>query len=172
MFEIGSYVIYRSEGVCQISDIRQEHFGTAGVENTYYILTPLNDPKSTLFVPTDNEKLVGMMRRLLSAEEICRMAEEVRSERLEWIPESRARNNVFRELLSIGDRRTLMVMVNTVEEHLKAQIQQGKKPTATDQNVLRRAKKLLIDEFSATTNLRTEEEVSALLRGEWVPSAR
>ncbi len=172
MFEIGSYVIYRSEGICKITDIRKESFGSAGGEAQYYILCPVNDPKSTLFVPTDNERLVGMMRRLLSAEEICGLARKYREERMEWIAESRVRNNVFRDLLLEGDREKLIVLVNTVEEHIAEQIAKGKRLTATDQNALRRAKRLLFEEFSATAELSSEEDILPLLQGELVPRSK
>ena len=74
MFAVGSFVVYRAEGVCRISDIKAESFGVIGSKENYYILTPLNDEKSTVFVPVANETLVGMMRPLLSAEEITALA--------------------------------------------------------------------------------------------------
>ncbi|MBE6546378.1 MAG: hypothetical protein E7668_02910 [Ruminococcaceae bacterium] len=166
MFEIGSYVIYRAEGVCKISDIRNESFGAVGGESRYYILSPLNDEKSTVFVPTDNNALLGMMRPLMSAEEICRLVMELKNERMEWIPESRARNTKFKEVLSLGDRRELIVLVNTVHEHMEEAVKCGKKPTGTDENAIRRAIRLLYEEFAATTDLKTEEDIIPLLRGE------
>ena len=166
MYEIGSYVIYRAEGVCKISDIRTESFGAIGGQEKYYILSPVNDEKSTVFVPLGNDVLLGMMRPLMSAEEICQLAEELRDRRLEWIPESRARNTMFRELLAVGDRRELIVLVNTVVEHMEATVAAGKKPGSTDENALRRARRLLYEEFSATTDIGGEEDVVPLLRGE------
>ena len=83
MFEIGGYVIYRSEGVCVISDIRYENFGGSSKGEKYYILNPLNDRKSTVFVPVENDKLVGMMRKLLSASDIEEMVTELREERMD-----------------------------------------------------------------------------------------
>ena len=163
MFEIGSYVMYRAEGVCKISDIRDESFGAIGVQEKYYILSPLNDEKSTVYVPMGNNALLGMMRPLISAEEICRMVLELKDERLEWIPDSRARNTAFRELLSRGDRRELIVLLHTIWE----QIEGGKRPTGSDEAAIKRAKKLLYEEFSITTDLASEEAVESLLRGEF-----
>ncbi len=168
MFEIGSCVVYRAEGVCKISDIRKEKFGAMGEEGQYYILSPLNDEKSTVFVPMDNDALLGMMRPLMSAEAICRLVTELKGERMEWIPESRARNVRFREILSLGDRRQLIVLVNTVRERMEMAVSQGKKPTMTDENAIRRAIQLLYEEFSATTDLESEEAVIPLLCGELV----
>ncbi len=166
MFAVGSYVVYRAEGVCRISDIRVESFGAIGAKENYYILTPVNDEKSTVFVPVANELLVGMMRPLLSVEEVCRLTEELRDCRMDWIEEGRARNARFREILALGDRKELIVLANTVSEHMDEMIARRKKPNATDENALKRAKKLLFEEFSATTDLASAEDVLPLLRGE------
>ena len=166
MFEIGSFVVYRAEGVCRISDIRVESFGALGGEESYYILTPNNDEKSTVYVPMSNERLVGMMRPLLSAEEIGETVSELRASRVEWVEESRARNARFREILSLGDRRDLIVLANTLAERaVLASRGEVKKLTGGDENTLRRACRMLYEEFSMTTSL-TEEQILPLLTGD------
>lgn len=170
MYTIGSFVVYRAEGVCRISDIRVESFGTIGSKEQYYILTPLGDERSTVFVPVANETLVGMMRPLLSAEEIITLAAELRDIRMDWIPDGRARNIRFREILGLGDRKELIVLTNTVWEHMEEAMTHKKKPNATDEKALRRAKKLLFEEFSALTDLRSEDDLIPLLRGELLVS--
>ena len=166
MFEIGSRVVYRAEGVCVISDIRSESFGSIGKSEKYYILTPIGDKKSTVFVPINNECLVGYMRELMSAEKIEQMLCELRDERMEWIVDSRARNAVFREILSLGDRRDLVVLVNTVWEKIEEQRLAGKKPGSTDLGALAKAERLLYEEFAATTDIGSQENVMGVLRGE------
>lgn len=166
MFEIGGYVIYRSEGVCKISDIRKESFGALGGQGLYYILSPLNDEKSTVFVPVDNEALLAMMRPLMSAAEICRLAEELREERLEWIQDSRARSSYFRELLARGDRNDLIRLVHTVTAHKEEVLAKGKKVATTEEALLKRAIHMLYEEFAVTTDLGQEDDVLPLLRGE------
>ena len=172
MFDIGSYVSYRAEGVCVISDIREERFGALGGLAKYYILSPIGDEKSTVFVPMDNEGLVSMMRPLLSATEILEMVEELREERMEWIEESRLRNIRFREIVSDGDRRQLIVLLNTVAEHSEMLRTIGKKVGSTDENAQHRAQTMLFEEFSMTTDLRSAEEILPLLRGERELKAR
>ena len=166
MFEIGSYVSYRAEGVCVIRDIREERFGALNEVAKYYILSPIGDEKSTLFVPMNNAALMALMRPLLTAEEIQALVADAREERLEWIEESRLRNLKFREIFSVGDRRSLIVLLNTVVEHNELITNLGKKVGATDENALYRAKTMLFEEFSMTTDLTYPDEILALLRGE------
>ena len=164
MFEIGSYVSYRAEGVCVIRDIRAERFGSIGSSAKYYILSPLNDEKSTVFVPADNEVLMRYMRPLLSPEEIMELIAQLRDKRIEWIPESRARNARYRDILADGDRRILIAMIYTIEDYVVSI--HPKKPGNTDENAFRRAIRMLFEEFSMTTDLSNIEELIAVLHGE------
>ena len=164
MFEVGSYVSYRAEGVCVISDIRVENFGLTGCEE-YYILTPLKDKNSVLYVPKNNELLVGQMRPLLCADEICALASELREERLEWKSESRARNYLFKDILNSGDRRSLIVLVNTLSEKAEMFISEEKKLTAGEETTLKRAKRMLLDEFSITADIDGEDALMLILQG-------
>ena len=172
MFSIGSHVIYRAEGVCVITDIREESFGAIGEKNMYYILSPLGDDRSLMFVPVDNEKLCSMIRPLLSAEEIMALTAELRNERMEWIPDIRARNQRYRELLSLGDRRDIIILANTIMAIKKEGKESEKRLTGTDETALRRAKQMLYDEFTATAKIRTEDDVLSLLLGELTIEAK
>ena len=163
-FSVGDAVVYRAEGICDIVDIRKESFGAIGGD--YYILSPRNDPNSSIYVPVDNDKLTALMRPLLNREEILSLLSELRNDRLTWLPESRARNNAFREILSVGDRRALIVLVLTVQERIEETLSAGKKVGSTESSALARACKLLRDEFSVSFPLSSDKELIALLRGE------
>ena len=166
MFKVGAHVSYRAEGVCVIKDIRNESFGALGKSEEYYILSPLKDMNSILYVPVNNEVLTSKMHPLLSADEICALADELREEKLEWIIDSRARNAALREILATGNRRELIVLVNTIVDRIERSAEIGRKITAGDENTLKRAKRMLLDEFAATTDLKSDEELMGVLRGE------
>ena len=161
-YSVGMCVVYRSEGLCDIVDIRKEKFA-GGSEAEYYILSPRNDSNSIVCVPVDNERLTGYIRRLLSAEEIRALIAEVKPLRFEWIPESRARNTYFKEILSVGDRRQLIVLLNTVREQIKIKEASGKKPGTTDTGAVYRASKLLREEFSPAIPLKNDAELFDLI---------
>lgn len=166
MFKVGAYVSYRSEGVCVIRDIRTEAFNALGKAEDYYVLSPLRDMNSTVYIPVNKEELTSKMQPLLSAEEICALADEAREDRLEWIKESRARSSSFREILASGDRRSIIVMINTLDEKLEEIVATGKKPASGDAGVYKRARKMLFDEFSTTSDLKDEEELMLVLKGQ------
>lgn len=163
MFEIGSYVSYRSEGVCKITDIRKENFGVLGKDTLYYVLTPAGDEKSTFFVPTDNEYLVSMMRKMLSAEEIYELIRRVARREHEWIEDSKRRSTHFKEILANGDREELVLLVRSVKRYINEQTSAGKKVYVTDLGAMQRANKLLFDEFSRMIPMSSPDEVPDLI---------
>ena len=165
MFEIGSYVAYRSEGVCVISDIRAESFGAPNASERYYILTPIRHAQSTLFVPVNSEILTSQMRTLLSADEINKMSAEIREDRLALPPENRMRNNLFKEILSRGERRELAVLALTLADRIDGILADGKKPGATEMSAYHRATRMLYEEFEVTTDIKSHEQVVAFLKG-------
>lgn len=168
MFEKGSYVTYRSEGVCVIVDIRKEDFGAGNGAEDYYILAPISDMKSTVFVPVNNEKLVGYMHELLSADELNAVITELKDCRLEWIAESRARNMAFKQIISQGDRRELIVLLNTLYDKMDELRESGKRPGTTDQGALLKAEGLLCEELMVTTDFKLHERLRDLLSGKIV----
>ncbi len=167
MFQIGDLVSYRAEGVCVVSDVRVERFGAIGEETEYYILSPLRDAKSVLYVPLKNPDLCALMRPLLSAAEIGALVKELRDERMEWIPESRVRNVKYREILSRGDRRELITLVHTVREQAACA-----RVTGVDEAALSRALEMLYAEFSATVFLEDAEALILVLLCEREPRQR
>ena len=166
MFEKGCYVTYRSEGVCIVLDICNQRFVGSDQEESYYILAPINDMKSTVFVPMNNETLVGYMRALLSADELNTVLSEVRDERIEWIPENRARNAAFKQILSTGSRRDMIALLNTLYDRLDYMKSIEKKVGTMDITLLSKAERLFFEELSFTCEIKSQGDVRAVLRGE------
>lgn len=172
MFEIGSYVVYRAEGVCVVSDVRSESFGAIGCAEDYYILTPMKDEKSTVFVPVNNQKLVSYMRELMTAEQIMETVRSLKDSRVEWAEESRVRSALFRDILAEGDRRELISLLNTIYDRTEELKEQGKKLGSANTAILQRAEKMLYEEFSATTDIESVEDIKSVLRCEKELGAR
>ena len=160
MFEIGSYVSYRADGVCKIADVREESFGVLAEPSLYYVLHPINDEKSIFFVPTNNEILVGKMRPLLSRDEITALVRAVSERPLEWIAEPKPRANFFKNILSEGEREELVYIVRLLKVHAEAMQAQGKKVYATDDAAAKRAAQLLFAEFSMVFPIESPNDIS------------
>ena len=65
MFTVGQTVAYSTQGICTIAERCTREVGGAPAD--YYVLKPLQDPRSTVYVPVDNARLVGRMRAPMEA---------------------------------------------------------------------------------------------------------
>ena len=60
-YQIGDFVIYKNNGLCCISEIKEEDFGAG--KKTYFVLKQQEGLKSSYFVPTDLNGLSSYMRK-------------------------------------------------------------------------------------------------------------
>lgn len=152
-FSKGDYIRYSSNGVCLVEDIRKLDY--AGKNNTddFYILVPVNNRSSTIYVPVNNAELTSRMRRILSKEEIDRIIESVKLGEVTWIDDRKMRSESFKAILKRCDSLELMRLVSCI--YLKKQdlIAKGKKLSAADDNILTQAESMVEDEFSFVLNL-------------------
>lgn len=153
---VGELIIYGTNGICRIEDIREENF--TGVARSYYILCPTEGScRSKIFVPTDNEALVAMMHELLSPEELLAVTRATPcAAENEWPQDGRARNKKCKELLVSGNRASLISLIKTVKGA-------GYKPTAAEENACLRAAAMLYEEFSLLFDLPFSDMIPVIM---------
>ena len=79
-FEKSDHIVYDNAGVCFIEDITAKKFDYWDNERICYVLRPIGNPGSFVYVPVDNEKLTKKMRRIMSKEEIDTILDNVRTQ--------------------------------------------------------------------------------------------
>ena len=161
MTEIGSYIIYGGNGVCRVTDVRSEKL--YGKQQTYYILTPVGNPGAVIYVPADNEALLGRMKEIVCPEEILSLIAGLKDEELPWESDNRVRGEMYDAVIARGDRRELLLLIRTVYRRKLFLSEQKKKLGAVDENALKRAEKLINDEFSFALSI-APEDVPAFIR--------
>ena len=100
--KIGTYVLYGKTGVCLV----KEQTSMAG--GLYYVLSPVSDSRSSVYVPCGNAELIARMRPLLTREEIDGMLSDVDTVRLAWIDDRNERAMLYRTITGSGDRKELV----------------------------------------------------------------
>ena len=58
MPEQGQYVNYTAQGICRVEGIESLKFGD-GKARDYYLLRPVNQPESSVYLPVDNPDLLA-----------------------------------------------------------------------------------------------------------------
>ena len=90
MIQTGSMLLYGNQ-VCRVCQEKEEVFH--GTRRNYYLLQPIYDTSSVIYVPSDNPKLMGKMRQILSPEEIYQLIREIPSQETKWIADDRQRSD-------------------------------------------------------------------------------
>ena len=169
-FDIGEYVSYGINGMCNIEDIRPMQLSQSVEKMMYYILRPESNPKSTIFVLVNNQKLVSKMRELMTKDEINAMLVRMKDRTLEWEKDVRFRTESFHEILNNGVNQDLILMIRCLHRKRQELVQLGKKLPARDSNTLKTAERLVEEEFAHVLHIKCEE-VSDYIRDVLDPSA-
>lgn len=162
-FQVGRHVAYGTNGICLIEDIKPMKFTAGMKEKTYFILNPEGNSTSKVFVPTDNDKLMSKMRKIMSKEEIDDLLLGLRGKELEWEKDRRFRSENFHEILAKGVTEEMLLMIRCIYMKKQELASAGKNLPATDANTLKTAEKLVEEEFAYTLGIKPSE-VSKYIR--------
>lgn len=154
MYQVGQKVFYGSHGVCALLDVETKTVDRKQV--CYYALAPLDHPEARYYIPTENPAALAKISPLMDREELEAVFNEPMDQSI-WIPEENHRKQRYRELISSGDRRSLIAMVYALHQHKKQQEQQGRKFHLCDENFLRDAQKLISSEVAEVLNMSNGE---------------
>lgn len=163
MFQIGEVVSYGATGICTIEDIREEALSRAGTrKQTYYILRPNASPTCITYVPVTNETLTAKMRRVYTRDEIDRLIDSIRGQKLLWIEDTRRRADAFGQILSKGISGELLKLIACLYLEKRSRAKGGKKFCATDEKLLSSAERMVSEEFSYSLQI-PQNQVSAYI---------
>lgn len=154
-FEKGQLLVYGVRGVCRVEDIRTEAFGSE--EREYCILQPLDDPKATIYLPTDSDRIEKNVKRVITAEEIDRLIGSIPTENDKWIDDNKQRSELFKRILDDGDRLNLVRLIKSIHIHRDEIEKNGKKLGVADKNVLERAERIIYDEFAMVLGINSDD---------------
>lgn len=155
MLKLNDTVVYGVTGVCTVESIEEKKFGK--LKRKYYVLRPVKQTTSTVFVPADNEQLLSKVRRLLSADEIRTLIRSLANEPDFWIEDEATRRVRFNEVVISGDRRECILMLRALKSHQKRLSEKGKRLHLSDERALKEAQRLIHDEISYTMNIDFDE---------------
>lgn len=161
MFRSGELVVYGIHGVCRILGLVNKRIDRKSIE--YYELEPIDQSGSRYYVPSQNAAAVSKMKPLLTDEELDALLKSECSQNEAWIADENQRKQLYRELITSGNRAELIRMVHALHKHKNEQLTAGRKFHLCDDNFLRDAEKLLNTEFSLVLNI-PESEVGAYVQ--------
>ncbi len=157
MPSVGQTVVYGTQGVCTVREISMLKLGKTKGE--YYVLSPIDDPGSTVYVPTSNETLMSKLRPVLTAEEADALISEAMREPLEWIVSDAERKAVCDDTVKNGDRKQLMRLVAMLYRRREALKDQKKHFHNVDAQYLKTAERMLHGELAYALGIAVDDVV-------------
>lgn len=159
MFNVNDTIMYGSQGVCKILDIREESFG--GEPKLYYVLAPVYDNNSTIYCPVDSEKIT--LRKLLTLPEIYDLIQLMPDTEAGWIESDQERKEKFSAIVKQGDHQQLIRLIKTLYFNRQTKIEAGRKPHAIDERLMKEAEHILYSEFAHVLQIQPEEVLPFIL---------
>ena len=156
-FQRGEYVVYSNAGVCLVEDVKHMKFSAQEKERIYYILQPVGNAASTLYIPLDNEKLNAKLRKVLSKAEIDHILEEIREKKFDWEKDKKKRSEDFRKILKEKEQQEMLLMVSCIYMKKQELLSNGKKMNSTDEEILKEAEHYIEEEFAVALSIPTDE---------------
>lgn len=155
MLTVGQTVVYGTQGVCTVKEISMLKLGKTKGE--YYALSPIDDPGSTVYVPTANEKLISKLRPVLTGEEADALITEAVREPLEWIESDAERKSACDDIVKNGDRKQLMRLVGMLYRRRELLKDQKKHFHNVDAQYLKTAERMLHGELAYALGIAVDD---------------
>lgn len=146
MFEIGDYVMKTSNGVCHVDDITQINISGVDKNKLYYVLTPVEGKKSTLYVSVDTAS--QNIRAALTPDEAKNVLDSIPQISEAWIENDKVREQQYKEAVRSGSPEALIGILKTIYYRKKEREIKGKKNTAVDERYFKQAENLLFAEIA------------------------
>lgn len=161
MFQVGEHVLYGLHGVCKIDSIEGKQFGDE--IHDYYILKPVFDKGSTIFVSTRKEALVAKMIPLLSREEIISLLDALPESKELWIENEAARKDKYKLIIESDNRSDQLGILKAILLHKMHLISIKRKMHTGDEILLKNVEKRIYEEFAFVLE-KTKDELADNIR--------
>ena len=155
MYQSGAYVIYGAQGVCRVIGTEIQRINRTRSE--FLVLEPVDKPESRFYLPAGNPVVIAKIKPVLSSDELQELFSLQEIYDGVWIPEENRRKQHYREILSGGDRVSLLKMLVLVYRHRDQQQAAGRKFHQCDDNFMHDAEKLLCSEITLVLGLSGPE---------------
>ena len=161
MFKLNDYVCYGATGVCQITETKKERI--SGVTKEYYVLKPVFNENSAVYVPMDNAALLEKMRPIVSATELKKILANAKDRHDEWIANDFQRTEYFRETLKNGNRADIIEIIRMLSRRQKELLLRGKHLHVADERTRRDVQTPICSEIAFIKKITPDQALELIL---------
>lgn len=163
MFCTDEVIIYGGYSVCKIAEITQKELNGEMID--YYVLKPVFNPDSTVFVPTNNEILKKRMHAVICKEDTCALIKSMPQIEEIWIDNEGKRKELYKDILARHERNEIVGLIKALHIHQKQQTEKKRRLHISDERFLKEAEKTLCEELAYVLDM-APEDVPSLIRSQ------
>lgn len=154
-YQVGDFVIYKNNGLCCITEIKDEDFGAG--RKTYYVLRQQEGLKSSYFVPTDLAGLTSYMRKTVDKKGVDKAIKTVVNKDPEWIDDSKERTLQYDKIMTMGPVENILYIYRVLVSKKRDAETINKRLYLSDERTLSTAERLITQEFAYALGIQKEE---------------
>lgn len=154
MFNIGDTVVYGSQGVCKIDCVETKQIGKQSAD--YYVLKPLFNDSTSLFVPVNNDKLTSKIRDVLTKAQLDDFVKKIPDIELLTYTDENQKRELYKLKLS-ESIESLAAIIKTIRHEKDFRKQNNKKLNIGDEQTLRKAEQLFYNEIAFVLSVEPEK---------------
>ena len=155
LFNIGDVLLYGAQGICKIDGIEAKQIGKEITD--YYVLKPISNENTAVFVPVKNQALTAKMKSILTKTQAKNLIDSIATiDVIECLNENQKREQ-YKAILASGDREKLISLIKTIRSEQKLRRAAGKKLNLTDEQTLNKAEQIIFNELAFVLDTTTEE---------------
>lgn len=155
LFKIGDTVVYGAQGICKIDSVETKLIGRQ--KQDYYVLKPIFNQNTSVFVPVDNEALTAKMLSALTKSQINGLAKKVTDIEVIKASDENQKRELYKSILSSSNRERLVSLIKTIRFERDTRREAGKKLNISDEQTLRKAESLLYNEIAFVFSVEPDE---------------
>ena len=165
-YQKGDHVRYGTNGVCLIADIETMTSMDRRSVKDFYVLRPVAESGTKIFVPLDNPALLGKMHAILTREEINEAIRQSAADPLPWVGDRNRRSEAVKEILKTAEPFPLLQLCSCIHGRRLQLSQEGKRLSGSDEAILKQAERLVENEFAFSLDI-PRSEVAAYIHALW-----
>ena len=162
LFRVGDNVNYKNGGICRIVDICELDYGAG--KQAYYVLRSVYENDTTIRVPVNSKAVQTNMRRLLSKEEIDQIILDTEHSENLWVEDYKKRAAAFEQILDSGNRADILWVIKSLSLYRQKAREQKRKFGVTDEKLLEKASKMVLQEISFILDLKQNEVLPYIIQ--------
>ena len=123
----------------------------------YFVLKPIYNDSTSLFVPIKNEALASKMKPVLTLDQANALIKMAPNAEIIEIQDYAQKREEYKNILAENNREKLVSLIKTIRLEKETRRQNNKKLNINDEQVLRKAEILLFDELGFVLNIKPQE---------------